>query len=312
MPSNRYSVVSTSETYASGGGGTQENNPLFRQSQSFASMSQYAQSSPEARVDPSSMSQLALPAARGFPIGRDPSPGSSTESGHAARLERGPSDDPSSFTHSSASYSPYTVYPNETYHDEAEQPILPTAFASSSTSSPEPAYIQPGHYSSNMYAEPDSIAPQYQQQQQQQQRQQAPPRTRQHSQHGRGVSLVDTGPVPVAPHDPVRRVSRHQRRSSSRNQLVSPVSSSSHNLPPGAVSGGSTVAGLLTDDPGPGSVLTNTFSKTDSGHLPKLHPASPSPFDEIIHSRSIPLSSVILPWISLLLLIVRIEAGRTV
>lgn len=211
-------------------GGTQENNPLFRQSQSFASMSQYAQSSPEARIDPASMSQLALPTSRGYPIGRDVSPGSSTESGHVAKLERGPSDDPSSFSHSSASYSPYTVYPTDSYHDEAEQPILPPTFASSSTSSPEPAYIQPGNYSSNMYAEPENIAQQYHQQ---------PVNTsrpRQSSQHGRGVSLVDTGPVPVAPHDPVRRVSRHQRRSSSRNQLVSPVSSSGHHLPPGAVS----------------------------------------------------------------------------
>ena len=51
------------------------------------------------------------------------------------------------------------------------------------------------------------------------------------------VSLVDTGPVPAATHDPVRRVSRHNRRSSSRNAL-SPLSNTSHSsqLPPGAVS----------------------------------------------------------------------------
>ncbi|KAK1920857.1 chitin synthase 3 [Papiliotrema laurentii] len=218
LPSNRYSIVSTSETYASGLG-TQEGNPLFRQSQSFASMSQYAGSSPDARVDPASMSQLALPTSRGVAVGRDPSPGSSTESGYAGRLERGPSDDPSSFSHSSASYSPYTTYANDGYNDEAEQPILPPV------SPPENTYIQPGHHSSTVYSEPEST--------------QAPARARQPPpQHGRGVSLVDTGPVPVAPHDPVRRVSRHQRRSSSRNQLVSPVSSSGHhsNLPPGAVS----------------------------------------------------------------------------
>ena len=223
-------MTSTSETYASGSG-TQEGNPLFRQSQSFASMSGYAASNAETRVDAGSMSQLALPPARGLGIGRDPSPGSSTESGHvASRLERGPSDDPSSFTHSSGSasaYSPYNAYPTETYHDEAEAPILQPY---RSTSSPEPAYIQPGHYSSPIYGEPESQVPQQ--------------RTRQaslQSQHGRGVSLVDTGPVPVAPHDPVRRVSRHQRRSSSRNQLVSPISSSGGHagqLPPGAVSRG--------------------------------------------------------------------------
>ena len=225
MPASRYSIVSTSETYASGFG-TQENNPLFRQSQSFASMSQYAGSAPDNRVDPANISQLALPAARGLGIGRETSPGSSSESGYAGRLERGPSDDPSSFTHSSASYSPYTAYPGDAYADEAEQPILPPHFPSSSTSSPDSAYIQPGHYSSGAYGDAEVI------------QQQAAPRTRQPSQHGRGVSLVDTGPVPVAPHHPVRPVSRHQRRSSSRNQLVSPVSSAGHqsHLPPGAVS----------------------------------------------------------------------------
>ncbi|KIR58105.1 chitin synthase [Cryptococcus bacillisporus CA1873] len=43
IPSNRYSIVSTSETFNSGFG-TAESNPLFRQSQSFASMSQVAPS----------------------------------------------------------------------------------------------------------------------------------------------------------------------------------------------------------------------------------------------------------------------------
>ena len=82
---------------------------------------------------------------------------------------------------------------------------------------------------------------QYQQQQQQQYQQQ------QQQYHDSGydaqgsnmnrVSLVDSGPVPAAPHDPVRRVSRHNRRSSSRNAL-SPLSNTSHSsqLPPGAVS----------------------------------------------------------------------------
>jgi len=227
LASNRYSMTSTSETYGSGIG-THEGNPLFRQSQSFASMSQYA-SSPDNRYDPNGMSQLALPPARGMSLGREPSPGPSSESGQAARLERGLSDDPSTFTHDSASYSPYQAYPTETYHDEAEAPILQPSYG---TMSPEPSYIQPGNHSAQ-YPEFESV-PQ-------------PTRQRQPSQqslHGRGVSLVDTGPVGTAPHHPVRRVSRqpqpqgqHVRRSS-RNQLVSPVSNNSHasNLPPGAVS----------------------------------------------------------------------------
>jgi chitin synthase len=201
-------------------------------------MSQYASPTVETRVDPASMSQLALPAARTVPIiGRDPSPGSSAESGASVpplrNLERGPSDDPSSFSQSSAPYSPYQPYSNESFIDEAEQPILPPHFPfRSSNSSPEPGFIQPGQYSSPVYAEPQhAVSPV-----------QPPPRSRQAAAHGRGVSLVDTGPVPVGgqavPHDPVRRVSRHARRSSSRNQLVSPVTASSHTsvLPPGAVS----------------------------------------------------------------------------
>jgi chitin synthase len=60
--SNRYSVVSTSETYASGSGlALSESNPLFRNSQSLASMSQYT---PPEKTD-GSISQLALPPARG-------------------------------------------------------------------------------------------------------------------------------------------------------------------------------------------------------------------------------------------------------
>ena len=231
MPGNRYSVVSSSETYNSGLGN--EANPLFRQSQSFVSMSQYGNLSPEAKlVEPASSSQLALPQTRGLPgMGRDPSP-SSTESGSAGRLERGPSDGPSSFTHSGVSHSPYRAY-NETYYDDSDQPILrPSLPVGSFTSSPEPAYTQPV---GPVFVEPEVLSPTGQ-----------PSGMSTHSSHGshgRGVSLVDTGPVPVggqiAPHDPVRRVSRHQQRpSSSRNQFLSPVSSSSHSstLPPGAVS----------------------------------------------------------------------------
>ena len=238
LSSNRYSMASTSETYNSGLG-TNEAHPLFKQSQSFASMSNFASPSVETRADPASMSQLALPASRGIPlVGRDSSPGS-IESGTSApsqgHLERGPSDDPSAFSHSSAGYSPFAPYSNETFTDEAEQPILPPNFPfTSSHSLLDSGFIQPGQYSSApVYAELEHGLPPVQ----------PSARTRQPSApQGRGVSLVDTGPVPVggqvAPHDPVRRVSRHTRHSSSRNQLVSPVSSSSHSsvLPPGAVS----------------------------------------------------------------------------
>lgn len=209
--SNRYSLASTSE---SGAFGTLDNNP-FRQSQSFASMSQYA-----GGADPSSQSQLVAPAPRGYP--REQSPNSSSESGasYPRHLDRLPSEDPSYYSGAGSAY-PSHLYSPDTAEDA---PILQ-----------EPAYIPPGHYSSSsqaMYAEHD----QQQNQQQQQQQQHAPPsRTRQPS--GRGVSLVDTGPVA---HDPVRRVSKHQRRSSSRQYMSSPISSSSNhhpgNLPPGAVS----------------------------------------------------------------------------
>ncbi|OCF32337.1 chitin synthase [Kwoniella heveanensis BCC8398] len=200
-----YSVVSTSETYNSGFGGTTESNPLFRQSQSFASMSQMA---PSPEVSAASMSQLALPPARGASLGpgREYSTGSAESAGSNA-LERGGSDDPS-YGHG------YQPYPNESYQDDAEQPILPSNYIPHS-SSPEPA-----SFSNVVYADPEPAAR----------------KVRQPSQ--RGVSLVDTGPVrQVAAHDPVRRVSRHQRRSSSRNQLVSPISPTgghASNLPPGA------------------------------------------------------------------------------
>lgn len=213
MPSNRYSMASTSETYQSGFG-TTESNPLFRQSQSVASMNQYS----EPRYDPSSMSTLALPVSRG---GRDYSSNSS-ESGPS--VQRLPSDDPSSFSshsHPSAQSHPSHIYtPESVMYTDEDQPILPPGFPASSTSSPEPAYIPPGQYASQSYAEPEQ--------------------PRRQPTHGRGVSLVDSGPVPVGGqqtgHDPVRRVSRHTRRSSSRNHLVSPISPSQGSLPPGAVS----------------------------------------------------------------------------
>ncbi|WWC87585.1 uncharacterized protein L201_002475 [Kwoniella dendrophila CBS 6074] len=193
-----YSVVSTSETSYSGFGGTTESNPLFRQSQSFQSMSQMV---PHSEGNQGSMSQLALPPARGGSLGRDHSSGSAESSG-SNTLERANSDDPS-YGHG------YHAYPNESYQDDAEQPILPSNYLPQNNS-PEPAT-----FSNVVYADPE--------------------RSRRPSQ--RGVSLVDTGPVrQVAAHDPVRRVSRHQRRSSSRNQLVSPITSSGGhgNLPPGA------------------------------------------------------------------------------
>jgi chitin synthase len=120
------------------------------------------------------------------------------------------SDDPSTFSHSSSFTQPYQPYPNDAYSDEADAPILPPQFSSaphSSTSSPEPVYMKPGQTENRG--------------------------------HGRGVSLVDTGPVGMAQvaHEPVRRVSRQQKRQSSSRNLVSPTSSNSHSaLPPGAVS----------------------------------------------------------------------------
>ena len=191
--SHRYSVASTSETYNSGGG-TGENNALFRQSQSFSTMSPY---------DPTNISQLALPPGRGVPMGRDPSP-ASTESG----------GEPAS----------YPVLQRE----DSEQ--LSQFSPNLSSTNSEHALISPSHYSSPtpVYAEPDAMM----------QQNQATSRNRQPSAHGRGVSLVDSGPVPVAPHDPVRRVSRHVRRQSSRNQLANSNSGNVYDpsLPPGAVS----------------------------------------------------------------------------
>lgn len=163
-----------------------------------------SQVAPSPETNYGNVSQLALPPARGASIGREQSP-SSTESGASNNYGgHGSSEDPSGSSHADPYYQPFT---NEVYQDEAEQPILPSEYHP--TTSPEPVY------------------------------QTAPARVRQPSQ--RGVSLVDTGPVrsaQAAPHDAVRRVSRHQRRSSSKNQLVSPISSGGHtgNLPPGAVS----------------------------------------------------------------------------
>lgn len=167
--------------------------------------------------DLAGISQLALPAARGAPIPRGNSP-SSAESGqvYSGRLERGISDDPSSFSHASSGYSPYNPH-----DDDIEQPILPSNFPASQPAPIDTTpYYQPGQYQQT-YSEPE----------------QAAPRMRQSS-YGGGVQLRDPGVTNQAPHDPVRRVAKHQRRSSSRNQLVSPVSSSSHTsaLPPGAVS----------------------------------------------------------------------------
>jgi chitin synthase len=177
-------MASTSETYTSGFN-TSESNPLFRPSNSMASMSPYNE-----KNDPN-IPQLALPPARPM----IPSPASS-ESGRTRDPNRLPP----------ASSYPYD-YP---IADDSDAPIL-SGFPAAAPDSYRAAQNQPHEES----------------------------RRRQQSAHSRGVSLVDTGPVPAAPHDPVRRVSRHQRRSSSRNQLVSPVtgSSNSSHLPPGAVSG---------------------------------------------------------------------------
>jgi chitin synthase len=201
-------MASTSETYQSGFG-TTESNPLFRQSQSMASMNQYG--------EPSSMSNLALPISRGQ---RDYS---SSESGPS--IQRYPSDDPSSFSsHSHGHYPSHAYSPEAPMYPDEDQPILPPGFiAQSSSSSPEPHHIALGQYSTSTSYESEPTR-----------RQGAQPS------HARGVSLVDSGPVPVGgqqtAHDPVRRVSRHTRRSSSRNHLVSPISPAQGNLPPGAVS----------------------------------------------------------------------------
>jgi len=119
---------------------------------------------------------------------------SSTESGYSRPLDRMPSDDPSY-----ASYPSHLYSPDAGMYDEDSAPIL--------QATPEASYIPPGQYANEPRRQPS---------------------------HGRGVSLVDTGPVA---HEPVRRVSKHQRRSSSRQYLASPISSSNHasSLPPGAV-----------------------------------------------------------------------------
>lgn len=188
-------MASTSETYMSGFN-TSESNPLFRQSQSMASMSPYNEKS-----DASSIPQLALPPAR--PMGSSPSSSESvTRSSDPNRLPPAPG-------------YPYD-YPSA--GDENDAPIL-SGFPASNSAAQSYNQSQPMSQGYSASSHDDH-------------RQRVP------SSHSRGVSLVDTGPVPAAPHDPVRRVSRHQRRSSSRNQLVSPVtgSSNSSHLPPGAVS----------------------------------------------------------------------------
>lgn len=171
------------------GFGTNESNPLFRQSHSMASMSPYSE-----KTDPTNISQLALPAAR--PLAREVSPASSESGG--TRETPGIASDPNRLPPAPYPYG----YPT---NDDADGPIL-SGFPAQQVQQVYPV-------------------------QQEERHQRAPS-------GNRGVSLVDSGPVPAAPHDPVRRVSRHQRRSSSRNQLVSPVTASSHSshLPPGAVS----------------------------------------------------------------------------
>lgn len=130
---------------------------------------------------------------------RRQSPNSSAESGqtYPRQIDRTPSDDPTYSSYPSHLYSPDAGM----YADEDSAPILQTAPSSDS------AYIPPGQYANEPRRQPS---------------------------HGRGVSLVDTGPVAQ---QPVRRVSKHQRRSSSRQYLASPISSSNHasSLPPGAV-----------------------------------------------------------------------------
>lgn len=161
IPSNRYSMTSTSETYMSGFN-TSESNPLFRQSQSMASMSPYSE-----KNDPT-IPQLALPPAR--PVQNSPA------------LSEVRSVDPNRLPHASSYPYDYPLHEdNDAGRPAADRQV----------------YNQPV----------------------QDDRRQA---------HSRGVSLVDSGPVPAAPYDPVRRVSRHNRRSSSRNQLVSPVTGGSH------------------------------------------------------------------------------------
>ncbi|KAL7419883.1 Chitin synthase, class 3 [Cryptotrichosporon argae] len=198
---NRYSMVSTSETYTSGGYNN-EGNPFFRQSQSFASMPNTSEPS---STEHSSISGLQLAPPRGSTnMTRDPSPTSTVESGSPGmgRLERNASDEQT---------LQYSAYP-ESYPDE-DQPILPPQFSSASGSA------------SGGYRYEDTPAA-YQ-----------PQRASRQPSHGRGVSLVDTGPVQVS-HDPVRRTSKqHARRTSTgRGQVLSPTSSNSHasSLPPGA------------------------------------------------------------------------------
>ena len=188
--------------------------------------------------EPGNISQLALPPGRGMPMGRDPSP-ASTESG--------------------GEHASYPIMQRE----DSEQLSQFSPHLSSTTS--EHALISPSHYSSPtpVYAEPEPMM----------QQQQPNSSRNRHPSHGRGVSLVDSGPVPVAPHDPVRRVSRHVRRQSSRNQMANSNSGNVYDssLPPGAVSTlcmSLAQSVLIPSFPGSSSILkghsTDCFSR---GHF---------------------------------------------
>ena len=219
LPAQRYSMASTNETFNSGQG-TTENNPLFRQSQSLAAMSQN-----EGRLEPTNISQLALPPSRSAPIGRDPSP-VSTDSSSAGRMEHMPGDDASPAPYHIPTYSPYPATSNESYPETSETGAVSPQMQSGMSNASDATLLRHQFPSSNaLHSEPDpSVAS----------ASSASTRTRQTS-HSRGVSLFDPGVVPAA-HDPVRRVSRQAKRSSSRNNLVSPTSPNEAALPPGAVS----------------------------------------------------------------------------
>lgn len=252
LPSNRYSLVSnTTET------ATYESGQPFRQSQSFGSIPQHNSASRDS--DTAYISQLALPPARGgapqIP-GRESSPVSSESNSRnhsrEGRLDYRGVEEPSMASHSSGYAS------HQTPSSEDEQPILAPSFPGSGPSMPfgllppistnmssgssgsEQYFAPQGHglgYYANLATEPDEMSPHITSASQH-----STPTsragTRPPSSHARGVSLVDTGPVNNG-QAPMRRVSRQQhRRSSSRNHLVSPVSSGNHasQLPPGAVS----------------------------------------------------------------------------
>lgn len=226
-------MASTSETYMSGFGQS-DTGPLFRHSQhsqSIASMSPYSE-----KTDPSNISQLALPAAR--PMARDPSPASSDSGGHhMTSSSHSASTDPNRLPPApvpvQASY-PYGYPTSDSFRDDHDAPILsgfPVTTADQYHAPPAQVFNAIPTQAQQQYQPAPAQAPVQVYPVAQAQAQPA-------TSTNRGVSLVDSGPVPAAPHDPVRRVSRHQRRSSSRNQLVSPIttSSQSSHLPPGAVS----------------------------------------------------------------------------